>query len=258
MRFLYRRALFAAMLACAGAQGALSAPAADVYVQLFPLTGEIRLRNKDATALSLAYYSLGSTTGTLNGSPLLWNSISDKYDVSGNGFIDPVSNWTKLSSSATELAEGVFSGPGGSLAAERAISLGKIWTPSLTPGLSASVQNSSGVSANVTFEFALDGDYFRDGVVDQLDLDRWLQTFGSTTPDADGSLNGVVDAADYAIWRNNLGKSIPTLIVASGSGLVQGAGLLASAAVPEPASALLLGAACGAWLMSVRARRRSL
>ena len=55
---------------------------------------------------------------------------------------------------------------------------------------------------------APDGDYNRDGTVDQDDYDMWKDTFGSTTnPLADGNDNGIVDAADYTLWRDNLGAS---------------------------------------------------
>jgi chitinase len=72
---------------------------------------------------------------------------------------------------------------------------------------------------------AVPGDYDGDRDVDADDFAVWAGTFGSESDlDADGNENLVVDAADYVIWRKNA--------VTGGS---------ATAAVPEPHSALLLG-----------------
>lgn len=223
------------------AWGGQPARAVGVYVQLFPLTGEIQLRNKDASALAFDYYSIHSNGGTLNGSPAMWRSISDTYDASGNGFIDPTNNWTKISSAATELTEGVFGGPGGTLLANRAISLGSAWNPTVATDLVVEVLDTVGLPVSVTLEYALGGDYLRDGVVDQFDYDLWAQNIGSSSNlDADGNLNGVVDAADFVVWRDNFGTSIPSLTIGSGTGSGGGTGLVVGAAIPEPAAALLI------------------
>src|SRR5215216_4747243 len=68
--------------------------------QLFPLTGEVRFHNPNAFAVPFVYYSITSITnhvGALNPTNPQWHSISDYYDASGNGFIDPIHDWTKLS-----------------------------------------------------------------------------------------------------------------------------------------------------------------
>jgi hypothetical protein len=87
----------------------------------------------------------------------------------------------------------------------------------------------------------LPGDFNHDGKVDMSDLPIWQTTFGQTgNLDADANEDGVVDAADYTLWRDNLGRSD-----------VGGAG---SAAVPEPASGLLmcLGAVIAAGLATTK------
>jgi hypothetical protein len=85
---------------------------------------------------------------------------------------------------------------------------------------------------------ALPGDYNRNGAVDAADYVVWRKTLGTGRPNysgADGNGNGVVDQDDHAVWRAHFGQTLPA-----------GAGSLV-AAVPEPASALLLlvGAAVG-------------
>ena len=250
--FVGRSFLLAALILGQHAWSVQPARAADVFVQLFPLAGEIQLRNKDASPLVFDLYSIHSDGDTLNNSPSTWKSISDTYDASGNGFIDAMNDWTPIATSASELTEGVFIGPGGTLAANRAISLGNIWNP-LAPLDLVVEMESNGQPVNVTLEYALAGDYLRDGIVDQFDYAVWRQNFGSSSNlDADGNLNGVVDAADFAVWRDNFGLSIASLTIASSSGSGGGA-LVVGVAVPEPVTAALLIAA----LVSIaRARGR--
>jgi glucose/arabinose dehydrogenase len=78
-------------------------------------------------------------------------------------------------------------------------------------------------------EFLL-GDYHRDGVVDQLDIDAWTESFGRTGTNlaADGNRDGVVDAADYVLVQKIFGTSV--LDGAGGGG----------GQVPEPAIGFLL------------------
>jgi hypothetical protein len=62
---------------------------ATLHAQLFPHTGEVRLRNKGTTPVSLVFYSISSAGSALNSSPSVWKSVDNFYDVSGDGFIDP-------------------------------------------------------------------------------------------------------------------------------------------------------------------------
>jgi hypothetical protein len=81
------------------------------------------------------------------------------------------------------------------------------------------------------------GDYDGNGTVDASDYNEWRATFGQTVPTstgADGDGSGTVNAADYVFWRDRLGSG-------NGSGSAEGL----QAAVPEPASwVLLLVAGC--------------
>ena len=86
------------------------------------------------------------------------------------------------------------------------------------------------------------GDYNFDTKADINDYNVWKANLGSkTAAEADGNGNGIVDAADYTIWRDSLGQ-----MIGPGSG--------AGAAVPEPASIVLLTLAV-ATLLSSRIRR---
>jgi hypothetical protein len=91
------------------------------------------------------------------------------------------------------------------------------------------------------------GDYNLNGTVDAADYIAWRDTLTQmVTPysGADGNGNGTIDNADYDVWRSHFGQT-----TAGG-----GAGLIAIAPVPEPATlALLLPTAVGYYLRRRRA-----
>jgi hypothetical protein len=63
---------------------AAEAAADSLDVQLFPLSGEVRFHNPNATAVAFVYYSISSITahsGALNPTNPPWQSISDVYPV---------------------------------------------------------------------------------------------------------------------------------------------------------------------------------
>ncbi len=237
-----------------------SRAAADTLdVQVFPLSGEIRFHNPNAFAVPFVYYSITSSTlhaGALNPTNPQWRSITDYYDASGNGFIDPTHEWTKLSSTSTELTEGLLAGPGtfGSLPALRSVTLGGIWNPGVVPytDLAFSIVKPDEQAVVLNIQTLVAGDYDHNGTVNQADYTVWRQNFGSSTLlDADGNLNGVVDAADFAVWRKNFGNSWPGAGSSWGSG--QSLGLF-NTAVPEPTSAALIWLAASAFLPQARRR----
>jgi hypothetical protein len=239
---------------------AAPANAATLWARAFPLTGEVRLENHNATPVSIVFLSIKSSAGALNGSPVRWLSISNHYDAPiapapGNGLIDPNGIWTPISAESDELTEGALDVDGGSVIAKRAISLGKIWNPAIPfDNLQFSASELSGQPISFVTAVGLDGDYDRNSVVNQLDYNVWRQNFGLTTAiDADGNVNGIVDAADYVIWRNNLGLSLLGAASTSASGAALPA-LSMGSAVPEPAgpaqvtSALAVLGALGGYL----------
>jgi hypothetical protein len=232
--------------------GSLTTPtspafAAILTAQLFPLTGEIRLQA--STPVSFVYYSISSSSGALNSSGNIWKSITNNYDAPtgptpGNGFIDPIGQWIKLSATRNQLAEGSLGAVGGSLAAQRSVSLGAIWNPHAVsfPDLVFDIRDQNGQPFGLSLQLTLDGDFTGGRTVDQFDYGLWRQYFGSTTillPD--GNINGRVDAADYVVWRNNLNKTLPLPPYGSGSGVTEISTNVAS--VPEPTSVLQLVAA---------------
>jgi len=107
--------------------------------------------------------------------------------------------------------------------------------------LSASAQNATLASSEANslgFRVArvepglLPGDYNMNGTVDAADYTIWRDTLGSTEDlrangDDTGTSQGVIDQADYDFWKASFGQSA-------------GAGSANAAAVPEPASFLLV------------------
>jgi hypothetical protein len=237
------------------------ASADPLMVEMFPFTGEIRLSNATAAPYSFLYYSITSSTFSLNGSPAVWDSIADDYDVSGNGYIDPINNWTKFSATTSQLTEGVFNDPGGSLNAFRSVSLGDVWdAPALpaTSDLMFQALESDYQFSSVNARLAIDGDYNWDGAVSMADFDEWKLQYGQSgtlgSLRADGNLNGVVDAADYTVWRNNVGLALPGFGLGSAESVELSNFFASGDVVPEPAGAVLLLTAA-AFLALTRRRR---
>ncbi len=77
------------------------------------------------------------------------------------------------------------------------------------------------------------GDFNDDGIVNLADYTVWRDNLGSNTPlDNDHNLGTPVGSAHYTLWKNNFGQS----------GLA--AGTAQATSVPEPATLLLVAAAC--------------
>jgi T5SS/PEP-CTERM-associated repeat protein len=83
----------------------------------------------------------------------------------------------------------------------------------------------------------LPGDYNRDGIVDAADYTVWRDSFGQSVADgtgADSDGDGMITQSDYDFWVSQFGEI-------AGGGLGAGGG--ATAAVPEPPTAVLLSMA---------------
>lgn len=234
------------------------ASADSLDAQLFPFTGEIRFHNPNAFAVPFVYSSITSLSahsGALN--PAQWRSISDFYDASGNGFIDPTGNWTKIATASTELTEGLFPGQGstfGRLPAFSSVSFGTIWNPGVVASSDIGFdvrQDAQPVTMNI--QLAIAGDYDHSHTVDLADYAVWRMNFGSNSAlDADGNVDGVVNAADYTVWRKNFGASIQG--AGSSQELSFGESLVFGGQVPEPAAGVL--ASMGVFVLTSRGLRR--
>lgn len=110
----------------------------------------------------------------------------------------------------------------------------QIQTTGMPDGLAFLVEYmTNAVQLTVVNEELFSADFNEDGIVDMTDYELWANAFGAN---AGGDANGdnVTNLADYVLWRNQLGGlSLPG---DSGSGA-------AAAAVPEPATWLLLSTA---------------
>lgn len=131
----------------------------------------------------------------------------------------------------------------------------KFWQYSSTgsvPGISGDVDLDvfDGTFLQLMQQFSpnySNGDYNNNGTVDAADYVLWRNSIGqSVNPGlgADGDLNGIIDDGDFTIWKSNFGKAVPNVPADAGATL---------AAVPEPASLLLLFVAT----LTALTRRRS-
>lgn len=112
------------------------------------------------------------------------------------------------------------------------------WTAG--PGTSSILEDTNFMFAFIDHDLAptlggggsfLAADFNQDGNVDGADLTAWKTNFGTGTTKAQGDANGdsKVDGADFLTWQQQFGQT-PTAAAAA-------------AAVPEPSSILLVGAA---------------
>jgi len=254
-RAVLNRKLWLAAVLAGFASSAIGLRAATaVEVHLYPLTGHVRLANPDSTDYQFIYYELNSAANAFENAATNWLSIADNYDVSGNGFIDPVNNWLKSPATSDFLAEASFGGSTSALPAYRSIDLGPIWNAEvvLPNDVEATIVDGSSQSLSMQIRIAMAGDYNFDLSVDAGDYAQWRMALGSTTsPWADGNFDGIVDTADYTVWRNHFGDNISEAGYASAGG---GSGGVVGGAVPEPA-AIVIGLTAGLAFISMRRRR---
>ena len=84
----------------------------------------------------------------------------------------------------------------------------------------------------------LPGDFNTNGVVDAADYVVWRNNVGSTTALPNDSIGGTIGTPQYNEWRTHFGQT-------AGSG----AGVGANAAVPEPATVVMLILAAAGWCL---------
>jgi hypothetical protein len=204
----------------------LPPPPVELTLRVNTTTGSVTIGNQQTVNLDMSYYEIRSATGALNLAG--WTSLDDAEagDPVGAGWDEaPASNANLLSE--VNLQSMTSISPGNS------VSLGNAFTPGGAQNLQffyAGPEETAlrvGIISYVTGPDALPGDFNEDGKVDAADYVVWRKTDGSQ--------------AGYNDWRTNFGRT-------AGSG----AGLAATAAVPEPSSASLGAFGMALWITALR------
>jgi hypothetical protein len=212
-----------------------------------PATGEAAIQNESPFFnVAIDAYSITSNSGKLLTGDAAWNSLQDQalpnWDQADNSNVNRITEFktagaTSLAGNGTVLDLGApINTTSGALSVSDFGLSFKLNTGQVLNGIVRFGSIPTGPLAG--------GDYDDDGDVDGNDFLRWQRALGTNvTPGtgSDGSGNGVVDGADLAVWRSNFGST--------------GLGVPATAAVPEPAPWLLVGAAAVGVLPSIRRRR---
>jgi hypothetical protein len=188
----------------------------NLVVNIDPMTGAATLVNESPFTFSFDGYTVTSASGSL--STAGWNSLENQ--AAGGG------NWFEIMSTSNKIGELKRSGST-SLSQGTSFNLGTIFNTVGTRDLELQFLLSDEDTArmgDVDYQtiVAIEGDYNRDGAVNAADYVVWRKN--------PGAFGG--DPAGYNTWRTNFGRT-------SGSGSAN-----SGAAVPEPASAILLTAAC--------------
>jgi autotransporter-associated beta strand protein len=218
-------------------------------------SGTAELANASALASSPVAVAAGATLAV---APYLQTSIAG-LDLSGNGLVDLTSGFMTVTSglSATELVAEILVGRGdGSWTGASGVTSSTA-AADVALGAARAVGWLDNGDGSLSFAYAAPGDSNLDWQVDVLDAANVLASGKFNTGDpatwAEGDFNydGVVDVLDAADFITtglyNQGLYNPPADSVAAGGPV--------AAVPEPASAGLLAAACGLLLMRRSMRR---
>ncbi len=200
----------------------------NLVVNIDPTTGAATLVNESPFTFSFDGYTVTSASGSL--STAGWNSLQEQGAGGGN--------WFEIDETNSKIGELKRSGST-SLSQGTSFNLGTIFNPAGTRDLALQFIVSGEDTArtgNVDYQtiVALPGDYNGDGAVNAADYVAWRKN-----PAGFGG-----NPAGYNTWRMNFGRT-------SGSGSA-----ISGAAVPEPASAILLTVSCLLFSVAVSRSRR--
>ena len=203
-----------------------------------PTTGQTQIRNTSSFPISLDGYTVTSTFGAIDSAQ--WSSLDDQNAAGGD--------WQEANATLNRISELKFAG-----------------AVNLTTGQSLSIGSAFNETAgkqDLGFQFILSGeqtartgavvygaitapsipgDFNGDTIVNGADLTKWKGDFGvNANSDANG--DGKSDGADFLVWQRNFGI---------------GAATVAAAAVPEPATAMLLIGGLGVAAARMRRSRQT-
>ncbi len=216
------------------------------------ITGEMKLKNTTGSALSgLRSYSLTSASGALTAAN--WRSVTDFYDQApGNGSVDVDGAWSKTSTSATDLSEGVIGGNGGNLSINQEVILSSgtgPWLRGIYEDLEMVLNFDGGITRKANVNFVGNGGERLD--VGDLNFDGSLTAADWTAfiAGAEMDLSGLTLAQQYQAGDLNgdgLNDIFDFAIFKDSYDAVNGFGAFNTmfAAIPEPTSLVLLSLGC--------------
>jgi BNR repeat-containing family member/PEP-CTERM motif len=201
----------------------------NLTLKVDPDTGLARLENTSPFPVSIDAYTVASTSNSLD--PASWKSLDDQSAAGGQWYEANagVGRVSELQASGSTLLE-----PGDSYEMGVLFSVGgqqDLVFDFLLAG------DSVGLRGVVLYTpVRLPGDYNDNGIVDAADYTVWRNSLGQNGVGlaADGTgprgiPDGLVDSLDYDFWKSHFGETIPN-----------GSGAGANAAVPEPATGVML------------------